>query len=187
LPRWIFALVQFLPLSLFATYAYWNGVPDEARWQAAFQLASVAAAAQLAVVMRQSRPINRLVLAANIYLLLGGLAFFLQQWWYLRLYDSLRESAIFVAMLGVGIGATLFTRAGFAAIADAPRHVAVRASLWLLCATLFALGLSVYFRGDRTWAAVAPIIGLAVLQRVLSHRAARHPRSPGNASPETSV
>lgn len=30
MPRWIFALIQFLPLSLFATYAFWDGPRDSA-------------------------------------------------------------------------------------------------------------------------------------------------------------
>ena len=47
MPKWIFALIQFLPLSLFATYAFWQGPPDELRWQYAFQFAAVAAVIQL--------------------------------------------------------------------------------------------------------------------------------------------
>ncbi|WP_228064379.1 hypothetical protein [Novilysobacter avium] len=160
-----------MPLSLFAAYAFWNGAPDEQRWREAFQIASIAAVAQLALVLPQPRPANRLVLAANVYLMLGGLAFLLHQWWYLRLYDSLRESAIFIIMLCVGIAATLFTSPGFAAITHAPRHVVMRASISLLVATALALGISFAFRGDRILAAVVPIICLAVLQRVLVSRA----------------
>ena len=166
--------MQFLPLSLFATYAFWNGPPDDQRWQEAFRISSLAAVAQLALVLPQPRPINRLVLSANIYVMLGGLAFLLQQWWYLRLYDLLRESALFIIMLCIGIGATLFTCAGFAAVTQAPRRVVVRASVWLLIATTAALGISVVFRGERSMAAVLPIICLAVLQRVLASRAAQH-------------
>lgn len=173
LPGWLFALVQFLPLSLFATYAFWNGAPDELRWQQAFEIASLAAIAQLAIVLPQPRPVNRLVLAANLYLMLGGLAFLTRQWWYLQIYDALQESAIFVAMLCVGIGATLFTRSGYAALMHTPRHAVIRASLWLLLATVVALGASAIFRGDRNLAAVLPIICLAVLQRVLVARASR--------------
>jgi hypothetical protein len=172
-PRWIFALIQFLPLSLFASYAFWHGTPDGARWQQAFQLASVAALVQLAIVLPQRRPASRLVLAANLYLLLGGLAFFAQQWWFLRLYDSLRESAIFILMLAVGAATTVGSRAGFVAACGPPRRAVVRASIWLLAATAAALAISLAYRGDRYLAAVYPLIGLAVLQRLLVHRLAR--------------
>ena len=174
MPRWIFALVQFLPLSLFATYAFWHGAPDGLRWQHAFQLASVAALVQLAIVLPQPRPASRLVLAANLYLLLGGLAFFAQQWWFLQLYDALRESAIFLIMLAVGAATTMGSRAGFVGTCSAPRAPVIRASLWLLAATALACIVSVNFRGDRYLAAVYPIIALAVMHRILLHRLLRH-------------
>ena len=186
MPRWIFALVQFLPLSLFASYAFWHGAPDDARWQQAFELASVAALVQLAIVLPQPRPASRLVLAANLYLLLGGLAFFAQQWWFLRLYDSLRESAIFIIMLAVGAATTLGSRAGFVAACAPPRRAVVRASVCLLFATGVALAISIAYRGDRYLAAVYPIIGLAILQRLLVHRLGRlHGAAANNSSKPT--
>jgi predicted MFS family arabinose efflux permease len=182
MPKWIFALIQFMPLSLFATYAFWHGAPDEQRWQHAFQLASVAALVQLAIVLPQRRPASRLVLAANLYLLLGGLAFFAHQWWFLQLYDALRESAIFIIMLAVGIATTIGSRAGFVAACTVPRAPVVRASLWLLAATALALAVSISYRGDRYLAAVYPIIALAVLHRVLLHRLARQHGAAANSS-----
>lgn len=178
MPRWIFALMQFLPLSLFATCAFRDGAPDDARWQQALQLASIAAVAQLAIVLPQPRPASRLVLAANRYLLLGGLAFFAHQWWFLHLYDALRESAIFVLMLAIGLATTLGSRAGFVAACSVPRDAVVRASAWLLAATAAALIASVVFRGDRYLAAVYPVLGLAVLERVLRHRLVKRHRPP---------
>jgi hypothetical protein len=178
MPRWIFSLLQFFPLSLFAAYAFWNGTPDDARWQTAFELAALAAIVQLAILLPQRRPVNRLVLAGNIYLLLGGLAFLTHQWWFLHYYDSLRESAIFIAMLVVGVFAMFATRAGYAAMPDAPRADVWRASAALLFATAVALGVSIAFRGNRYAAAVLPIAALAVLQQLLVRRAGRS--SPPN-------
>jgi hypothetical protein len=172
LPRWIFSFLQFFPLSLFAAYAFWNGPPDDARWQRAFELAAIAAIIQLAILLPQRRPVNRLVLAGNIYLLLGGLAFLTSQWWFLRYYNSLRETAIFVFMIAVGVVTMFATREGYAALPDAPRSDAMRASLALLIATAVALGLSIAFRGNRLTAAVIPILGLTVLQQLLVRRQA---------------
>ena len=173
MPKWMYALVQFAPLSTFATYAFWHGAPNEARWEFAFKLASAAALIQLAIVLPQRRPVNRLVLAANLYLLLGGLAFVTQQWWFLRIYGSLQESAIFLYMLAVGTIATLFSPAGYIGAQGATRRQVRGASIALLLATVLGLVFAVAFRGDRYWAAVYPIIGLAVLQRLLVHRADR--------------
>lgn len=173
MPKWTFALLQFVPLSLFATYAFWHGAPDDARWEMAFELASLAAIIQLAVILPQRRPANRLVLAANLYLLLGGLAFLSHQWWFLRFYESLQEAAIFIVMLAVGTVATLASSAGYVGSQGAPGHRVKRASAVLLLATALALVLAVVFRGDRYVGAVYPIIGLAILQRVLLHHTDR--------------
>lgn len=173
MPRWIFSLVQFAPLSVFAAVAFAGG-PAGSRWELAFELASLVALVQLAIVLPQRRPANRLVLAANLYLLLGGLAFLTRQWSYLALYEALRASAIFLFMLGVGCVTALVGQAGYIGVPTAaPRHAVFRASLVLLLATAAALAMSVLFRGERYLAAVFPIIALALLQRWLVRRVQR--------------
>lgn len=164
------ALVQFFPLSLFATYAFWRGVPTNERWVVAFELAALAAVIQLSILLPQRRPMNRLILGANVYLLIGGAAALAKQWWLLEAYGALKESGIFLSMLGVGVVTTFATSAGFVAVADAPREPIRRASLWLLRATLLAFVMALAFQGNRTLAAVVPVIALAVLQRALASR-----------------
>jgi len=170
LSRPAFALVQFFPLSLFATYAFWRGQPTDERWVTAFTLGAVAAAIQLVIVLPQSRPVNRLILGANVYLLVGGAAAIAQQWWLLRLYARLNESGIFLFILAVGIVATFASPAGFVAIADADRRIVRRYSVWLLAATFVASLASIAFQGNRTWSAVVPLIALAALQRIFMQR-----------------
>ena len=91
---WFIPLVQFLPLSLFATYAFWHGTPTNDRWVEAFKLGAVAAAIQLAIVLPRRQPADRLILAANLYLLAGGLAAFTRQWWFLGWYGLVGPSGI---------------------------------------------------------------------------------------------
>lgn len=176
MPRWIFSLLQFFPLSLFACYAFWSGVPSNERWVEAFQIAAIAGTIQLIIVLPQRRPMNRLVLAGNIYLILGGLAALTGQWWYLQLYDQLRESAIFIAMLVVGVVATFATRPSFVAAAGAEPANARRYSIALLGATVICLVPALAFEGNRLWSAVVPIIALAVFQRYLDILANREVR-----------
>ena len=83
---WFIPLVQFLPLSLFATYASWHGPPADDRWVEAFKLGGISAVIQLGIVLRQRRPADRLMLAANLYLVAGALAAFTRQWWVLGWY-----------------------------------------------------------------------------------------------------
>ena len=167
--------MQFVPLSFFASYAYWNGPPDRDRWMLAYQYAALAAVLQLLIVLPQRRPANRLILGASLYLILGGLAASTQQIWLLRIYRDFQESAIFGCMLLIGTLTTLFSPVGFVGAAPmnpgtTERTQVRRSSVILLLATLLALGCSIVFRGNRTQAAVLPIVGLAIVQRVLAHR-----------------
>ncbi len=161
--KWIFSLIQFFPLSIFATFAFWDGVPSNDRWLEAFQLGALLGVFQLAILLPQKNPLNRLVLAGNLYLIFGGLAVFFQQWWYLELYNSLRESAIILLMVGIGLVTTFASPVGFIAVKGSARKF----SIYLLTATVLMVPFSIYFEGDRTYAVVFPIIFLAVLQRYL--------------------
>jgi hypothetical protein len=180
-----FAFIQFLPLSLFASYAFWYGAPSNERWVEAFTIGALAAAIQLLIVLSRGRPANRLVLGANLYLLVGGIAATARQWWLLGVYGRLTETGIFLSILTVGVLATLLTPAGFVGVRGANVQAVRWYSAWLLMATLVATAASVAFRGNRTWSAVVPLIGLALLQRVFARRlSAERPLSELPASPE---
>ena len=182
--------VQFFPLSVFATYAFWQGTPTGDRWIGAFELAAAAAVLQLAIVLPQRGSTNRLILGANLYLLAGGAAALTRQWVLLQTYGALRESGIFLFMLGVGVVSTFATRSGFVSTDGASVHEIRRASLAMLAATLAAVAMSLAFHGDRTWAAVVPVIALATLQRVLRsrlHAARRRGGERRSVSPATVV
>jgi hypothetical protein len=161
--------VQFLPLMLFGTYAFWHGAPTDDRWLEAFRLGGLAALAHLLSVWRSGRAADRLALGANLYLLVGGLATLAQQWWLLRFYGALQESGIFLFMLGVGAVASFGTTAGFLTVSGAPAR---RASLVMLAATAAALAVSFVFRGHPQVSTGLPIVVLTLLQRALAARQA---------------
>ena len=171
-------LIQFLPLSLFTTYAFWEGgAPRPERWQTAFVLGAVAAVLQLAITLPRKSPTNRLILAANLYLLVGGLATVARQWRILELYGILKESGLFASMLLIGAATTLWSPAGYVGAAHADRRAVRVASLWLYALTVLALGMSLVFRGHSTWAAVVPVVALAISNRYLAHRLESRPGS----------
>lgn len=169
--RWIFALIQFVPLSVFASYAYQFGPPPPERWAEALKLGALVAIVQLLIVSVVPRPVNRLLLGANLYLLVGGLAALTRQWWFLQsVYGGLREAGVLVFMVLVGVATTFFTQAGFVGEQGAQSNQVRRYSLYLLFAGSLALSVSVFFQGQIFWAAVLPISGLAALQHLLAHR-----------------
>ncbi len=163
LNKWLLALIQFFPLSIFASYAFWHGVPSNERWLDAFQLGAFLGVFQLIIVSLQNKPINRLILAGNVYLILGGLAVFFEQWWYLQIYGELRESAIILLIIIIGITSTFISSSGFIAVKNSEKKL----SLYLLLAAIFVLPASIYFEGQRIYSAVIPIILLALFQRYL--------------------
>jgi hypothetical protein len=158
-------LLGFLALAVFAAVAFSAGAPTDERLIRAFKLGAVLAAVELAVLWARTAPANRLIVGANAWLLAGGLAAFTEQWWWLKGYQHLGETSLFLSMLGVGIIATAFTPTGFVAT-DGPRRKVVLASLAMLLAVGLAAMVSVQFRGDVKWAAVLPVIALSWLNRL---------------------
>lgn len=159
-------LLGFLALALFAFLAFGSGPPSDDRLVFAFKAAAPLAVLELAVLFWRSAPANRLIIGANLWLAAGGLAAFLQQWWWLKSYQQLGEASLFMSMAAVGLATTTLSPAGFVAAAG-PRRQVVLASLVLLAAVCLAMLAAVYFRGNVKFAAVIPVITLSWLNRLL--------------------
>lgn len=160
-------LLGFIALATFAAIAFGSGAPTEAIWRKAFLIGGGLAAAELAVLFYLPKPANRLIIAANVYLMCGGLAFALKQWWFLRGYEQFGLTGILLCMLFVGVVSTFVSRAGFVGVAgkpDAVRH----ASYGLLGLVVLGIAMAQTFPGIHKGVGAAIITGLA-----LSHRALR--------------
>lgn len=169
-------LVQFLPLTLFATYAFWAGpTPPPERWERAFMLGGVAALVQMALVLRQRAPVNRLLLGANLYLLVGGLATVTRQWRVLVFYGLLKGAGIFAAILLVGLVTTIFSPSGYVGRRHPDRQKVRFYSLVLLGLTAAGLVVTVLFRGSGTWPVALPLLVVAIANQVLAHRLDQSP------------
>lgn len=156
----------FLALALFAFLAFGSGPATDQRLLFAFEASAPVAVAELAVLVWRAAPANRLILGANLWLAAGGLAAYLQQWWWLEGYQQLGEASLFISMAVVGVITTALSPTGFVA-AVGPRRRVVLASLGLLAAVLLALLAAVHFRGNVKLAAVIPVIALSWLNRLL--------------------
>ena len=159
-------LLGFLALAFFAYLAFSGGPATDERLVLAFKLSAPVAVAELAALLWRSVPANRLILGANIWLVAGGLAAFLEQWWWLKGYQQLGEASLFVTMIIVGLATTALSPTGFVAAAG-PRRAVMLASLALLAAVCLALFAAIHFRGNVKFAAVLPVIVLSWLNRLL--------------------
>jgi hypothetical protein len=164
------SLFQFLPLTVFSFYSFRTGVPSQERLFNGFMIGAVLAVMQLIWLMRQQRPANRLILGANLWLIIGGVAVFLKLWNVLNIYRELREAGVLAGMLAIGIVTALFSRAGYVGSMSGETVLVRRYSYLLLFATAFAMLCGLYFRGNTFLSAVIPILVLVMLHRFLNAR-----------------
>jgi hypothetical protein len=162
-------LIGFLALAFFAYLAFGRGQSTDESFVFAFKASALVAVIELGLLLARASPANRLILGANLWLIAGGVAALLEQWWWLRIYQQFGEASLFVFMLLVGLVSTLSSSAGFVA-KHGPKPSVIRASLVLLAAVACALAVAVYFRGNVKYAAVIPVIALSWLNRLLRHR-----------------
>lgn len=162
-------LLGFVALALFAFLAFGRGPASDEQFVHAFKVGGLVALAELAFLLGRTRPANRLVLGANLWLIAGAAAAYLELWWWLRLYQQFGEASLFASMFLLGFASTWLSPSGFVA-KHGPTVEVRRASLLLLASVVVALGVSVYFRGDVRYAAVLPVIALSWLNRLLRLR-----------------
>ena len=162
-------LLGFVALALFAFLAFGRGSTSDEGFVHAFKVSGLVAVAELAFLLGRSKPANRLVLGANIWLIAGAAAACLESWWWLRLYQQFGEASLFASMLLVGLASTWLSPSGFVAKLGPSAEVR-RASLLLLASVLVALAVAVYFRGNVKYAAVLPVIALSWINRLLHLR-----------------
>ncbi len=159
----VMGTLAFLPAVVFLRFAQWSGPPDDERWMLAFKVATPFACVYLLAALWRHRPMNRLVTSTNLYLLVGGVMSFLHFWPGLVWYGQLRESALMLVVVLVGVFTTLATRAGFVGLSGAAPKRIRRDSLLLLSASLVALAVSWFCRGNPFWAVVLPMMVLSLL------------------------
>lgn len=162
-------LLGFIALALFAYLSFGQGPVTDDKLLHAFKVSGILAIAELAFLISRVKPANRLIIGANLWLIAGALAAYLEQWWWLQLYQRSGEASLFVSILIVGLATTWWSPSGFIAKLGPIAQVR-RASLLLLASVLIALALAVYFRGNVEYAAVLPVVALSWLNRLLRHR-----------------
>jgi hypothetical protein len=69
----------------------------------AFKAGTPVAVAEFALLWWRPTTANRLTLGANLWLVAGGLAAWMQQWWWLQGYQRLGEASLFMAMGVAGL------------------------------------------------------------------------------------
>ncbi|WOB47933.1 hypothetical protein NYR97_11575 [Xanthomonas hydrangeae] len=170
----------FLPAVIFLRFAQWNGIVSDDRWMLAFQISSPFACVYLLAAALRRSPANRLVLATNLYLLGGGIMSFFHYWPGLAWYGRLREAAVMLLVVVVGVMAILFTRSGFIAVQYGDPQRVRRDSLLLLAAAIAGVAVAYACRGNPFVAVVVPMMLLSLLGHHLRSAYEIHAVALGN-------
>lgn len=169
--RWTGLLqhTQFVPLTFFVLYASWQGQDSFARWLQAFEYSAGLALLQL-WLCRQLRPVNKLMLAANLYLLLGAAASVLQlselQW----LLDLWRAQALFAGIALLNLLCLCIHPAGCLSAYPHHHRDGQNASLLLWLASLLAMMPAMLTQWSLLYSAFLPLLLLSLLEKWLSRR-----------------
>ena len=163
-------LLEALPLILFVFLARRMDAGDPMAWQWPFMAGGVAGFGVLVLFLWKKEIFNRLFLGIHIYLILGGLGFAAEQWWFTQFYGALGPAGMLLAMLFTGGVATLVSPLGFTGL-DLTAHDQRRYSLGLLGATILAFGLSLGFKENLVLSQVIPFMGLFLVLGQLRRRA----------------
>ena len=155
-------LFQFIPISVFLWYVRYEGASPSV-WRVAFMLGGGVAVVETLLLFLKKVPLNRLVLAVNLFLFVGGLAFAADIGLILRVYKNLMQTSLFVSLIIVGIISTVASKSGFVGVPHPEQRIVMRFSLGLLAASVVALCLSIIFRGNMMYAGVLPFIGIILI------------------------
>ncbi|MAE67860.1 MAG: hypothetical protein CMJ18_26700 [Phycisphaeraceae bacterium] len=169
--RWrpvLFSFLEILPLSVFVVFAR-RAIPGEIdTWRQGFVVAGTVAALMFVVRRVLKTRFTPIVLGANFYLAAGAVAFIVNAAWVLAIYRSLRESAMFVAILLTGAVLAACAPNGFADAPNPDRRRIRLGSTILLIATLGAIGVSIVFRGRVGFGGIMPFVALMIIQKSTS-------------------
>ncbi|MAR92059.1 MAG: hypothetical protein SV765_12605 [Pseudomonadota bacterium] len=170
--QWLYRILGEIPVALFVFVGYGHGItqPDIQRWIEAFSITSLAALLHTISLLSRPEPINRLLLGANLYLLIGGTAVAFNKANFLFWLDHYQETTVFLVISLLGLLTTVAAPSGFIGVKCAERSIVFKYSLWLLLLAILATLVSYELRGDPLLAGFAPFIALVIFQKLMAKR-----------------
>jgi hypothetical protein len=162
----VFSTLPYLPLTFFLIYARINNFANSA-WYGAFLLGGIVALIQFVLLVSMHMHMNRFILAINLFLCIGAIAFLFNISWLLYMYSKLKATALFFSLLMVGIVTTFYTKRGFIDRQKADAKTIRISSLILLAGTFIALLVSYFFNGNFIYSGLLPFLGVKFLQTFL--------------------
>lgn len=159
-------IFQFFPLLFFIFYASRHGTPTDIDWLYSFQISAVIAILYILLFIVIKLPLNRFVLGANVYLIIGGIFVFFDCYRPLEILNYLRDTGVLIAILGVAIIFTLCSPRGF--INSDQNNNKVKTYSWIMVAFIcVAILINVLIPVKNYYPITALIIGGMLLNKYL--------------------
>lgn len=163
------SFLDFLPLLIFLQIAGHSTASGAAKWMFAFEVAGIVSVLHIAFLIIRSAVANRIALAVDMYLLVGGVASFFSLHSIISLLNSSRECGVLVAICVVGIVTTVFSSAGFVGY-RAHKPAVYTCSIYLLLVTGAAASVSFVWIGHALLAGVLPVLSIVMVNKLLLMR-----------------
>ena len=161
------AILQWLPLFVFLSFARFNEMSDDL-WRQAFYVSSICALVVTAFLIYKKIILDRLRFGINLFLISGAFAFLTDSESVLRFFEANKGVVFFSGIIAVGLLTTLFSPLGFIGISVRDKQQLKKMSFVLLGATIGALIWSVFMNDyDTLVAVVVPFIALRFLRKAL--------------------
>jgi hypothetical protein len=157
-------LLQFLPVAIFLYFSKTQG------WSTGFIAGGVAALVQFTLIFIKKIPLSRLLAGANLFLVIGALAFGFHITPIQEILGQLMEASIFVCVAIVLLITSLRSRTGAFEYSSASIEVTKRYSFALLLFTAICAGWALYFKGDTLKAGTLPFVALIIVKFALQKR-----------------
>lgn len=158
---------KYFPLIAFLWTAKLLGMTEEA-WRCAFILGGIAAVIFTALFVHKNVILDRLMLGANLFLVIGAIGFLFRAGSILYWYGMYEGASFLFPIVLVGLATMTYSTAGFIGVLHANNNTIRSASIKLLVVTLFAFGWSIVANNAGLFISAAlPFIILKVIQSKL--------------------
>jgi hypothetical protein len=169
-PVWA-ELLQLVPIISLALPFIVEGRVDLGRAGSGFFIGALLTIPVSAAVVLRRHLLNPILLGTGIWLWLGAVAFKLPAPPLAAWLSQTQAFGLFVAALGVGLAATIFSPQGYIACYSSDRRWIRHASIRLLQLTFLLVGWAWLFRHNIRLGGGLPFIVLNVARRILARRA----------------
>jgi hypothetical protein len=177
----LWPLLQYIPLTLFLFLSRQSAF-GASNWSIAFQVSGLLGAVELALILYFTKNrFHRLVSAATLFLIIGGLAFYFEIEAILNTLSTLRESTLLLMMTLVCTIATLTTKTGAFEQQWADEKIQKKYSFYFILCTIVALVWSYAQRGNSNAAGFAPVVVL-ILTKIVFQKTLAAKQSSGHVS-----